>query len=60
MYVTKTKGLVSILTDSNLIPKYKQEKIHDFKLIVFKDYPEIADCVLTYVKVFITTYLCER
>jgi hypothetical protein len=60
MYVTKTKGLVSILTDSSLIPKYKQEKIYDFKLIVFKEYPEIFDCALIYVQVFITTYLCER
>jgi hypothetical protein len=61
MYVTKTNGLVSVLTDSSLIPKYKQKKqINDFKLIVFKVYPEIVDCALIYVKVFIATYLCER
>jgi len=42
------------------MPKYKQEKIHDFKLIILKEYPEIVDCTAIYVKVFITTYLCER
>jgi len=61
MYVTKTKGIVSALNDSSLIPKYKQEKhINDFKLIVFKVYPEIVDSALIYVKVFITTHFCER
>jgi len=60
MYVTKTKGLISILNDTSLIPKYKKEKIHYFKLKDFKEYPEIVDCGLIYVKVFITTYLCER
>ena len=54
------KGLASILTYSSLIPKYKQEKILDFKLIVFKECPEIVDCTVIDVKVFITTYLCER
>ena len=54
------KRLVSILTHYSSIRKYKQEKIHDFKLIVFKEYPEIVDCTVICVKVFITTYLCER
>jgi hypothetical protein len=61
MYVTKTKGLVSVLNYSSLIPKYKQEKqINDFKLIYFKVYPEIVGWALIYIKVYITTYLCER
>jgi hypothetical protein len=40
MYVTKTKGLVSILTYSSLIPKFKQEKINYFKLTLFQVCPE--------------------
>jgi hypothetical protein len=45
----QNEGVVSILTDSSLIPKHKQEKIHNFKLIVFKEYPEIFNCVLIFI-----------
>jgi hypothetical protein len=51
VFVTKTKELVSILTDYSLIPKCKQEKINYLKLKIFQEYPEIV--VVVVVKVFL-------